>query len=162
MCAQAPGLTRIWLCSAAAGSEKVVSKTRIRGFKSSLPRCTRFAVQIATGTGYVPNTMLVLPLERGGEAIGVLSLLDRRDGGAYGPEDVVRANLFSDLAEGTDELNLRGDSLMTLAEVMRSAGASDEAATAFRDALELYEAKGNLVSAERARAMLDELIGALG
>ncbi len=58
----------------------------------------RFAARIAAGTGYVPYTMLVAPLKRGDEAIGVLSLLDRRDGGFYGPEDMDRAALFAELA----------------------------------------------------------------
>ena len=58
----------------------------------------RFASQIAAGTGYVPYTMLVVPLNRGGEPIGALSILDRRDGGYYGPEDVDRAVLFAELA----------------------------------------------------------------
>jgi serine/threonine-protein kinase len=58
----------------------------------------RFATQIAEGTGYVPHTMLVVPLARGERTIGVLSLLDRRDGGLYGSHDVERAELFADLA----------------------------------------------------------------
>lgn len=58
----------------------------------------RFAAQIAAGTGYVPHTMLVVPLQRDNTPIGVLSLLDRRDGGLYGPEDMDRAALFADLA----------------------------------------------------------------
>jgi hypothetical protein len=59
---------------------------------------TRFAAQIAAGTGYVPHTMLVVPLQRGERTIGTLSLLDRRDGGSYGPGDMDRAALFADLA----------------------------------------------------------------
>jgi serine/threonine protein kinase len=58
----------------------------------------RFAAQIAAGTGYVPHTMLVVPLKPNGTAIGALSLLDRRDGRAYGPDDLERAALFADLA----------------------------------------------------------------
>ena len=58
----------------------------------------RFAEGIAANTGYVPHTMLIVPLERGGKTLGVLSLLDRRDGGAYGGDDVSRAALFADLA----------------------------------------------------------------
>jgi eukaryotic-like serine/threonine-protein kinase len=58
----------------------------------------RFAAQIAKGTGYVPNTMLVAPLQRGGDIVGALSVLDRRDGKPYGPADLVRARLFADLA----------------------------------------------------------------
>ncbi|MBD0282630.1 MAG: protein kinase [Thermoleophilaceae bacterium] len=58
----------------------------------------RFAAQIASGTGYVPNTMLVVPLERRGKVIGALSILDRRDGGRYRESDVPRARLFGELA----------------------------------------------------------------
>jgi hypothetical protein len=58
----------------------------------------RFAERIAAGTGYVPYTMIVVPLLRGGRAIGALSVLDRRDGGHYRPEDVERAALFAELA----------------------------------------------------------------
>lgn len=58
----------------------------------------RFEKQIAHGTGYVPHTMLVVPLEREGAAIGALSVLDRRDGGSYGPVDIPPARLFAELA----------------------------------------------------------------
>ncbi len=67
----------------------------------AVPRCRedpRFAAQIAAGTGYVPNTMLVLPLRRDGVAVGVLSVLDRRDGGSYSEADVPRGELFAELA----------------------------------------------------------------
>jgi hypothetical protein len=66
-----------------------------------VPRCRtdpRFAAQVARGTGYVPYTMLVLPLRRVGAVAGVLSLLDRRDGGPYGPDDIPRAELLADVA----------------------------------------------------------------
>jgi putative methionine-R-sulfoxide reductase with GAF domain len=71
------------------------------GDGQAVPDCRndpRFAKQIAAGTGYVPHTMVVVPLKRGGETIGVLSILDRRDGGAYTPNDVTRAELFAELA----------------------------------------------------------------
>ena len=51
----------------------------------------RFATQIAAGTGYTPHTLCV-PLMRNDRAIGVLSVLDRRDGGLYGPGDMERAS----------------------------------------------------------------------
>jgi hypothetical protein len=66
----------------------------------AVPNCRsdpRFAVRIAEGTGYVPHTMMVVPLLRDGAAIGTLSLLDRRDGSPYGPADLERAQLFADL-----------------------------------------------------------------
>jgi putative methionine-R-sulfoxide reductase with GAF domain len=68
----------------------------------AVPDCRndpRFAAQIAAGTGYVPNTMLVVPLKQGdGHVVGVLSILDRRDGGAYDQRDVMRAESFAELA----------------------------------------------------------------
>ncbi len=68
----------------------------------AVPDCRndpRFAAQIAAGTGYVPNTMLVVPLKRADRSVvGVLSILDRRDGGAYDQRDVMRAESFAELA----------------------------------------------------------------
>ena len=42
--------------------------------------------------------MLVVPLERAGRAIGVLSILDRRDGQGYRQDDIEPAALFANLA----------------------------------------------------------------
>jgi tetratricopeptide (TPR) repeat protein len=61
-----------------------------------------------------------------------------------------------DIAAGTDALNMHGDALMRLAEVLRASGRSKEAELAARAALELYERKGNIVSAQRAAALLAE------
>jgi hypothetical protein len=71
------------------------------GEAQAVPECRtdpRFAAQIAAGTGYVPHTMVVAPLKRGGKTVGAISILDRRDGGSYGPTDVTRAELFAELA----------------------------------------------------------------
>jgi predicted Ser/Thr protein kinase len=59
---------------------------------------SRFAQRVAAGTGYVPHTMIVVPLRRDGVTIGALSVLDRRDGRAYAPRDATRAEAFGDLA----------------------------------------------------------------
>jgi predicted Ser/Thr protein kinase len=70
------------------------------GLGEAVPACRddqRFARRLAEGSGYVPYTMLLTPLKAAGEVLGVLSLLDRRDGRPYGPEDLVRADLFADL-----------------------------------------------------------------
>ena len=61
-----------------------------------------------------------------------------------------------ELAESTDFINMHADSLVDLAEVLRLAGRLHEGAAALGQALELYERKGNLVSADRARAVLEE------
>ena len=67
------------------------------GVLESLDHVARFEVRIAEGTGYMPHTMMVVPLVRDGAAIGALSVLDRRDGRPYGPADLDRARLFADL-----------------------------------------------------------------
>jgi eukaryotic-like serine/threonine-protein kinase len=71
------------------------------GVAEAVPDCRtdpRFAARIAEGTGYVPYTMLVVPLQRAGRSIGALSILDRRDGRAYRNDDLEPAALFADLA----------------------------------------------------------------
>jgi serine/threonine protein kinase len=71
------------------------------GAGEAVPDChtdPRWASRIAEGTGYVPYTMLVVPLMRAGRAIGALTILDRRDGSAYRNDDLEPAALFADLA----------------------------------------------------------------
>jgi predicted ATPase/DNA-binding SARP family transcriptional activator len=55
-----------------------------------------------------------------------------------------------DRAADTDDLNLRGDTKAALAAVLSAAGRSAEASAAGAEAVELYEQKGNLVSARKA------------
>jgi DNA-binding SARP family transcriptional activator len=55
------------------------------------------------------------------------------------------------LSEGTDWLNLRGNALCDLAHVLARARRPREAGEAIRRARELYEQKGNLIAADRAR-----------
>ena len=71
------------------------------GDAEAVPDCRtdpRWASRIAEGTGYVPYTMLVVPLIRHDQTIGALSILDRRDGGPYRDDDLEPAGLFADLA----------------------------------------------------------------
>jgi hypothetical protein len=70
------------------------------GAGEAVPDCRsdqRFAATIAAGTGYVPYTMVVVPLMRAERPIGALSLLDRRDGRAYREDDIEPAQLFASL-----------------------------------------------------------------
>ena len=57
----------------------------------------------------------------------------------------------------TDYIDLHGDTLRDLATVLVAAGKLDEARAAARDAIELYERKGNVVSAGMARVLLTRL-----
>jgi len=61
------------------------------------------------------------------------------------------------LAEKTDFLNHQADALIDLGHVLEEAGRLGEAHEAVSDGLRLYEQKGNLVVAERARAHLVKL-----
>jgi class 3 adenylate cyclase/tetratricopeptide (TPR) repeat protein len=61
------------------------------------------------------------------------------------------------LSEQTDFPNMRADTLGYLAEVLALAGRVDDAATVLERAIEIYEAKGNLVGAARAADRLEEL-----
>jgi class 3 adenylate cyclase/tetratricopeptide (TPR) repeat protein len=62
-----------------------------------------------------------------------------------------------ELVSRTDWLDRHGDTLMALGEVLHLGRRKEEAAAAVDEAIKLYERKGNLVSAGRARAVLEEL-----
>jgi class 3 adenylate cyclase/tetratricopeptide (TPR) repeat protein len=64
------------------------------------------------------------------------------------------------LVARTDYLDLHAHALMALAEVLQLAGRAAEAASAVREALDLYRRKGIVVAAHRAEALLEELGGA--
>jgi Tfp pilus assembly protein PilF len=51
-------------------------------------------------------------------------------------------------------LNVHGGALVALAEILERTGRGEDAASALRDAVSLYEQKGNTVSAAHARALL--------
>jgi predicted Ser/Thr protein kinase len=71
------------------------------GEGEAVPDCRRdprFASSVAVASGYMPSTMVIVPLRRGERTHGVLQILDRRDGEGYGPRDVERAAAFADLA----------------------------------------------------------------
>jgi tetratricopeptide (TPR) repeat protein len=61
------------------------------------------------------------------------------------------------MGSGGDALNLQGDALANLAEVLLVTGKPGEAAAALEQALDRYAQKGNLVSAQRVRARLEGL-----
>ena len=63
------------------------------------------------------------------------------------------------LAERTDFPEEHADALMSLVEVLRRAGRADEAVPVTRQALALYEGKGNTIMARRTQQALDALMG---
>ena len=58
------------------------------------------------------------------------------------------------LAEDTDDLFMHGQVLMALAEVLRLGGRDADAIPVLRQAVEVSERKGNVVTAQEARALL--------
>ena len=77
--------------------------------------------------------------------------------GELGPgEELVRESVA--LARQTDDLNLQADKLIDLAEGLALAGREDEIGAVLTEALELYEAKGVLVSARRTRAVAQRAV----
>jgi class 3 adenylate cyclase/predicted ATPase len=58
------------------------------------------------------------------------------------------------LLEGTDDLNARGDVLLNLGSVLSMAGKTAEGMSAVEESLRLFDKKGNVVTAQRARARL--------
>ena len=64
------------------------------------------------------------------------------------------------ICEATDMLDAQGDVYGDLAKVLSMAGKPDEAAAALEQALGCYERKGNLVSTQRTRTRLTEVLHA--
>jgi class 3 adenylate cyclase/tetratricopeptide (TPR) repeat protein len=74
-----------------------------------------------------------------------------------GHEAVALAAEAVALAAATEIVDLRGDSLLGLAEVLRGVGRIGEAAKPLQEAIALWDRKRNVIYAEKARALLAEL-----
>ena len=61
------------------------------------------------------------------------------------------------IIDQTDGLNFQGEALCDLADVLATAGRSEEAAAALEQALERYERKKNLAMVAQVRPRLEEL-----
>lgn len=60
-------------------------------------------LDVAGEIGYMPVTMLVVPLLRGSRCVGAPQIVDRRDGNVYDAGDLPRGMLFAELAAATLE-----------------------------------------------------------
>jgi hypothetical protein len=58
----------------------------------------------------------------------------------------------------TDFVNFRADALLDLATVLDTAGRTGETRSLIEEAVRLYEAKGNTVSAQTARARINAAV----
>jgi len=67
---------------------------------SDVQRDPRFAAQFASGTGYVPRSILAVPLQAAGaggseRTVGVMEVLDKLDAAAFGLRDIELLGLFA-------------------------------------------------------------------
>jgi tetratricopeptide (TPR) repeat protein len=83
----------------------------------------------------------------------VAAKLQARRGEVEAAERLAREAI--DIADSTDVLNQRAKLRLDLAEVLRIAGRDADATGAVEEAIALYERKGNVVAAQRARTLLD-------
>jgi tetratricopeptide (TPR) repeat protein len=86
-------------------------------------------------------------------ALGVRARVLARRGELEAAETAARDEVA--LSKASDNLKLRADALVNLALVLEHAGRADEAADALNAALALYERKGNIAGASRARALIE-------
>jgi class 3 adenylate cyclase/tetratricopeptide (TPR) repeat protein len=94
---------------------------------------------------------------------GVKAKVLARRGETYEAEALAREAV--EIAAATDFLTYHAAALSDLGEVLDAAGRAEDARDAVRSALDLYEEKGDLVSAERARRRLEpghDLTGGAG
>ncbi len=65
---------------------------------SDAPGDPRFASDVAASTGYVPTSLLCVPLYHEDRVIGVLELLDKEGDRSFSPADMEALGLFANLA----------------------------------------------------------------
>jgi len=108
------------------------------------------AEELATASGRITGSDDVYSqvVGRGARAKALGALGDAAQAEALGAEAVR-------LAAGTDCLQLQGESLLDLAEVHRRSGRPDDATGLSTQALRLFDRKGNQLSVDRARAVLE-------
>jgi len=119
--------------------ERLLALSRLaRGRGVDVDRLTEFA---AKGTGWV-----------GANPLRVIALVRAASGNLDEAEAHARAAV--EAFTTTDFITFHADALLTLGDVLRSAGRTSEAGAAFQQALDLYRQKGSLVSVEIAAARL--------
>jgi GAF domain-containing protein len=137
----------------------------------------RQASDIARSVGYLPQSILCVPLFYGDEVIGVLELLDKLDETSFSAADIATLGLFANLAAVAimqsrahnnlgallrDLLRMRGDlGHHALDDMLRRLveRADSEAGASFRDAIDLSRIVQEIVwRGERERAACRTLL----
>jgi GAF domain-containing protein len=124
----------------------------------------RLAADIAQGVGYVPKTVLCVPLFYGSRVIGALELLDKTGGGTFTAADMSALGLFANQAAVALQLSSSYENVARLAAGEAGRAEGDPAA---REALELAELVHRIAQAgdeERraCRAVLEAFAEYLG
>jgi GAF domain-containing protein len=99
---------------------------------SDVSREPRFAAELAKNTGYVPTTLVVVPVETSDRMLGVISLLDRDADRPDATYDMALLSLFADQAA---IILTSIDSFATLGRVLLTALAASAAGKDLADAL---------------------------
>ena len=87
---------------------------------------------------------------------GVKAKMLAREGRLDEAEALARGAV--EIVEPTDLLSHRGDAMLDLAEVLRTISRTDEYHGVVHAALSLYEQKGNVIGAARARSLLSQRV----
>ena len=88
----------------------------------------RFDRAAAAATGYVPRSLLAVPLESGDRVIGVLEVLDRRGASGFDLRDVGLAGVFARQAATAIEVSRTERDVVTLVAAGLAAAAAESAA----------------------------------
>jgi GAF domain-containing protein len=75
-----------------------VAANRQAVVRSDLAADPRFVAEVRQRIGYVPNSMLCLPLNGEDGILGVIELYDKRDGSAFTADDMTALGLFGEAA----------------------------------------------------------------
>lgn len=120
----------------------------------------RFAADIAESTGYVPSSIMAMPLESDHRTLGVIEVLDRRRGGGEGVDDMELLALFARQAT----LALETSRIFSdLAQALFQAAAQVAPRRDLREALEQQAAAAPRPQVELAQlALLFHDLGHLG
>ena len=85
----------------------------------------RFGMEVAMRTGYVPRSILAVPLEDGARTLGVLEVFDKRDG-AFSMQDIEIASLFARQAATAIKVAARAREVrVVLADVLSADDGTD-------------------------------------
>jgi GAF domain-containing protein len=128
---------------------------------SDVQQDARFNQGFAQSTGYVPRSILAMPLVRGDRVIGVMEVLDKISAPAFGMQDMELLGLFAQQAAIAIDQSRQAESIRAV--VLRGLRhlADDETAEIFR-ALEEEPIETDTMRDLLALADLFNTIGQLG